>query len=68
MEEKDGTGCGEWGKTCWVMGTPVDGGRGALAAAADTMDGGIGRDGRTGGVETISEITGPEAGDAEMPP
>lgn len=26
MEEKDGTGDGEWGKDIWVIGTPVDGG------------------------------------------
>jgi hypothetical protein len=75
MDDKDGTGDGEWGKQICVMGTPWLGGgwvgivTDAEADGAGAVDNGAGSDGMTGGAVKRSEITGTEAvGRAGRPP
>lgn len=78
MDEKDGTGDGEWGKFMWVMGTPMDDGTACMGSTADAAEaggagGGTGgmdayTDGRIGGSEWISETTGTSAGRLRKPP
>lgn len=69
---------GECGKFMWVMGTLVDvgGGGGSTAAVVGTAvvaagsagwDCGVDGAGWNGGAESISEMTGPEAGNVGRP-
>jgi hypothetical protein len=41
MDDRDGTGDGDGGKEMWVIGTPIDGGRGGsdTGATAEVADG-----------------------------
>ena len=63
IDEKEGTGDGEWGKLMWVIGMPSDGCPGwddtAMEACSDGV--GAGREGTSGGAEDSSEMTGPVA-------
>lgn len=69
MEEKDGTGEGEWGKLMWVMGTPMDGCPGWVDMAMEAGTGGddTWMEGITGGTEETYEMTGQRPGAEECP-
>lgn len=70
MDEKDGTGEGEWGKLMWVMVTPMEGSPGCVELVADaSSDGaGAGMEGAIGEAEDTSEMIGLDAGSCGMPP
>lgn len=65
MDSRDGTGDGDGGNEICVMGMPVEGGGGGGVGGAPV-------DGTAAvvasGAESISEMTGTEAGKAGMPP
>lgn len=64
INEKDGTGDGEWGKLMWVMGTPIGGGPDCVDTVVDAGTDGVDtwREGSSGGAEDSSEMAGPVAG------
>ena len=70
MDDSEGTGDGECGKAIWVMGTPVDGGGGrdrapVMVTPVVGTGGAAWKDGADNG---NSEMAGPDAGSAGMPP
>jgi hypothetical protein len=72
IDEKEGTGDGEWGKLMWVMGTPIHGSPGwvdtAMYAGTGSDRADAGREGSIGGAEDSSKMTGPVASCWGMPP
>lgn len=72
MDSNDDTGDGDGGKEICVMGTPVVGNGGGGGEWAAPVDGiaavaAIGAD-DSGGAAEISEMTGPDAARAAIPP
>jgi hypothetical protein len=74
IDENVGTGDGECGKGMLWIGSPVDGGDGVKPEDESTagwdkeVPAAVGAAAEREGVDMISEMTGPEAGSAGMPP